>query len=180
MFTLRVGVVHSDGVRVADDAWIDARVTEANRVFAPTHVSFRRGETFLLDPAHARMEDRSDRNALGQFVAPEVVNLFVVQALMDVDEPGRERRGVHWRDRAAGTHYVIVSAIADWPAIFAHELGHFFGEPHSATPNDVMSYEQDGATPPFFDVGQVRRVRRRARAMAASGELRLGMAAPAR
>ena len=180
--TLRIGVVQSQGqgqgAPAVDDAWIDARVAEANRVFAPTALSFRRGPTFSLPPAHARIEDRSDRNALGQYVAPEVLNLFVVGTLMDVDEPGRERRGVHWRDRAAGTHYVIVSAIAEWPAIFAHELGHFFGEPHSTTPNDVMSYSQDGTTPPFFDPAQVRRVRRRARAMAASGELRLGTAAP--
>lgn len=171
-FTIDFGVVEVEGARVVADAWIDARVAEANRVFAPCAVAFVRGETYAIPSEHARLETRADRNRLSAHVRPDVIDLFVVATLMDVDEPGRERRGVHWRERGTGTHYVIVSAIAAWPSIFAHELGHYFGEPHSDTPNDVMSYEHDDVTPTFFDAGQVRRVRRRARAYVESGELR--------
>ena len=40
-----------------------------------------------------------------------------------------------------------------------HELGHYFGNPHSPTPNNIMSYTRDGVTPPFFDSLQIRRIR---------------------
>ena len=40
----------------------------------------------------------------------------------------------------------------------AHELGHFFGNPHSSTPNNVMSYNRTGAEV-FFDDAQMRTIR---------------------
>ena len=81
--------------------------------------------------------------------------------------------GVHWRPRghgaAEGAHFVIVSAIAG-PTVLAHELGHFFGNPHSDVPGNLMSYER-GEGPPVLDEVQMRRARGRAHSFIESGEL---------
>ena len=51
-----------------------------------------------------------------------------------------------------------------------HELGHYFGNPHSPVADNVMSYERTGA-PVFFDAAQGKRIAARARAYVRSGEL---------
>ena len=51
-----------------------------------------------------------------------------------------------------------------------HELGHYFGNPHSQVIDNVMSYERSGAAV-FFDADQGRRIAARARAYVKSGEL---------
>jgi hypothetical protein len=124
-------------------------------------------------PVRPRMESRSDRNALAEHVKPHVINCFVVSSLLDVDEPGRVRRGVHWRAPGpVAPHYVILSAISE-ADVLAHELGHFLGNPrHSDTPGNLMSYERVGRLP-FLDAEQVRRVRRAIRSYVRTGELRL-------
>ncbi|MCA9559673.1 MAG: hypothetical protein KC583_14050, partial [Myxococcales bacterium] len=92
--------------------------------------------------------------------------------LEDIHEPGRVRRGVHWRPRRpTGSHLVIVAAYSG-ENVLAHELGHFFGNPkHSATPGNLMSYTRaDGL--PTLDAGQIRRVRAHVRRFLKSGELK--------
>jgi hypothetical protein len=162
-FPIALAVVTEAGVPVVDDAWIDAELAQANTIFAPSGVSFVIRSRRALDPRFAAIETRSDRNALGAELSPTVVNVFVVRSLRDVDDPTQMRRGVHWRPLAIpGAHFVIVSSIAA-PDVLAHELGHFFGNPHSSTPNDVMSYDRDGITPPFFEPEEIVRIRRHAR-----------------
>jgi hypothetical protein len=164
-------VAETDGAPVVDEAWIAERMAQADAIFAPAGLAFRIRERAAMGAPHVAMEDRSDRHALAERLAPGSINVFVVGSLRDVDEPSRMRQGVHWRSpRVPGSHYVILSSVAG-PSTLAHELGHFFGNPHSAVVNNIMSYERDGAVPPFFDAAQLRRIRARARHFLAAGEL---------
>jgi len=169
---LRVSVAEVDGTRVVDDAWIAERVHWANRIFEPAGVSVEVHEIVALDERHARLESRAHRHALGGRMADDVINVFVVASLRDVDDPTRLRMGVHWRPRGfPGAHLVIVSQTAG-ETVLAHELGHFFGNrQHSETPGNIMSYDRgDGA--PFFDEAQIDIIRRFARRFLRTGELR--------
>lgn len=171
-FEVLFHVARQDGEPVADDAFLDAQLNRATELFKPTGVSFRRaGKVPLKGPA--RLLFRKQRHALGQWVRPGVINVFVVGHLRDVDEPDRIRRGVHWRPRGypEGTHLVILAAYAG-NNVLAHELGHFFGNrKHSDVPGNLMSY-QSGEGPPFLDEAQQRTVREFARRFRESGELR--------
>lgn len=166
-----LSVAAIDGGPVVSEAWIAERMAQADAIFAPAGLAFRIRERSAMDAAHAAMEDRSDRHALAEGLVTGSINVFVVSSLRDVDDPSRMRQGVHWRSpRVPGSHYVIVSSIAG-PSTLAHELGHFFGNPHSDVVNNIMSYERDGAVPPFFDAAQLRRIRAHARRFLADGEL---------
>jgi hypothetical protein len=162
-------VAREHGVEVASEEFIASQLEHANTLYRPLGIelviagrrSFR----------EARMSSREDRDALGAHLRAGVVNWFVVAQLMDVDEPGRERRGVHWRVRAAPhRRFVIVSAIAG-PYVLAHELGHFFGNPqHSEVAGNLMCYTQTEQVP-FLDDPQQANVARTLRGMRTRGEL---------
>lgn len=164
-------VAVEEGTEAATSAWLAEQVTQANAIFAPSETSFAAREHRTMGAEHAHLENRSDRHALADMLVPRSINVFVVASLRDVDDPSLMRRGVHWRSaNHPGTHHVILSAISG-PTVLAHELGHFFGNPHSATPNNIMSYERDGEVLPFFDGEQLRRIRRFRRRFLASEEL---------
>lgn len=168
---LAFAVATVDGERVVDDAWLTERREWANRIFEPAGLSFERRSVRDLAPEHARLETRRDRHALGEHMRDEVINVFVVASLRDVDDPSRYRQGVHWRPAGhPGKHLVIVSATAG-PTVLAHELGHFFGNRrHPETAGNIMSYSRrDGV--PFFDDTQIRRIRRFTRRFLRTGEL---------
>jgi len=170
---LSITVAREGDDPVVDDAWIDAQVRVANEIFAPTGVSFRVVERHTMDGSHARLEDRVDRHVLGRTLHPGRIDVFLVRSLRDVDEPSRMRQGVHWRPRGEEypprAHFVIVSSVAG-PTVLAHELGHYFGNRHSPTPGNIMSYDR-GDVPPFFDAGQRARIRFSARRFLRRGEL---------
>ncbi|MEM1418451.1 MAG: hypothetical protein AAGH15_26385 [Myxococcota bacterium] len=169
-FGIRFEVARTEGAPVRDDGWLDAQVAEANRLFAPAGVAFTRAATEPLPDAHRVMTTRRDRHGLAPRVGPALVHVFVVESLANVDEPGFIQ-GVHWRSRSTGTyrHYVLLSRIAG-PSVLGHELGHFFGNPHSDVPGNIMSYAR-GEGPPAFDRAQLRRIRRFRDRFVGSGEL---------
>jgi hypothetical protein len=103
---------------------------------------------------------------------PGVINVFVVESLKDVDEENRYRFGVHWRPSTRpGARYVILSSTA--PAtVLVHELGHYFGNPHSTVADNVMSYVRTGADV-FFDAPQIATIRATARRAIATHEVTL-------
>ncbi len=167
-------VVHADS---PDRTWIDAQLAQANTLFAPSDVAFEIVELRASPPGAslASIDDRPARDALGARVTtsragePTRVNVFLTDRLVDVDDPPNERMGVHWRRRRSrNVHYVIVSLRA-WPTTLAHELGHYFGNLHSPTPNNIMSYTRDGTTPPFFDAAQLARIRSHTRRYVRAG-----------
>ena len=167
---LDVQVALQDGKPVADEAFVEAHLDWANQVFERYGVHFSLHSLGTYEGTVA-MESRGDRDSLAPHVHEGVINCFVVASLMDVDEPGRVRRGVHWHAEAVTrAHYVILSAIAQ-PFVLAHELGHFLGNPrHSPTPGNLMSYTRRPGLP-FLDAKQLARLKRRLQRYLREGEL---------
>jgi hypothetical protein len=155
---LSISVARQAGEPVRDDAWIGEQIANANALFAPSGTQFRWFLKKELPEAHAEMHTRADRDALAAFVEPRgFVDVFVVAVLEDVDEPGRMRKGVAWTHKPDGTRYLVVAAAAP-PQVLAHELGHFFGNPHTTVPDNLMSYSRAGGTV-SFDASQIAKVR---------------------
>ena len=154
-------VVHADSL---DAAFWAEEMRNADLLFAPANVRFVQSGEVRLGDSIGAVDDRDARDRLATHMEttragePSRIHVFVTSRLADVDAPG-ERGGVHWRNRRRrSTHYIILSDHT-WPTTLAHELGHYFGNPHSPTPNNIMSYTRDGETPPFFDALQIRRIR---------------------
>jgi len=152
--------VHADAL---DAAFWAEQMRQADLLFAPANVRFVQSGEVRTGDAVGPIDDRDARDRLAQLVEmtrggePSRIHVFVTPRLSDVDAPG-ERGGVHWRfRRQRRVHYIILSDHT-WPTTLAHELGHYFGNPHSPTPNNIMSYTRDGTTPPFFDAQQIRRI----------------------
>ncbi len=161
-FPIVFAVTQNAGDPVREDAWLDEQLAFAESLFGPHGVHFKKAARRLVGSLHAELETRADRDALFSLTRPGVINVFVVSSLRDVDEKERFRFGVHWRPSQQPTsRYVILSATAP-PSVLAHELGHYFGNPHSPTPNNIMSYTRTGGTL-FFDDAQLARVRATAR-----------------
>jgi hypothetical protein len=170
-FPLALHVAEENGAPVVDDAWIATEIAQANAIFAASGVSFEERSRVALDARRAHVETRADRHALGAELTAGRVNVFFVASLRDVDDTTLMRRGVHWRPAGMpGAHFVIVSSVSG-PDVLAHELGHFFGNPHSDTPNDVMSYQRDGTVVPFFERAEIAQIRGHARRFRARSEI---------
>jgi hypothetical protein len=168
-FSLRVSIVADEtGKPVARPEWLAAELDAAQALFRPFGVRFTKADGAALDARLAHVETRADRDALAAHLAPHVIDVFVVDSLRDVDDASQMRRGVHWH-APSGAHYLIVVASAP-TTVLAHELGHYFGNPHSHVVDNVMSYERSGA-PVFFDAEQGKRIAAKARTYVQSGEL---------
>ena len=168
-FPISITVATEHGVPARDDAWIQTQIEDANTLYVPLGVRFRWTLRKEMGPEHARMVSPGDRDALATLVEKNVIDIFVVASLEDVDEPGRIRRGVAWTSKPNGKRFIILSGIAP-KNVLAHELGHFFGNPHSDVPDNLMSYSRTGG-PVFFDSAQVTKVRAFAAQFLASGRL---------
>ncbi len=156
-FGVSFAIAEEEKKPVQPDAWVEAQLTAAERLFGPIGVHFRWTHRKALATEHTRLETRRDRDVLEGQLEPGVVNVFIVASLRDVDDPALTRMGVCWRRGNEGKPYLVVSAVAR-PTVLAHELGHFFGNAHSPVPDNIMSYDRSGADV-FFDDAQMRRVR---------------------
>ncbi|WP_266218842.1 matrixin family metalloprotease [Paraliomyxa miuraensis] len=174
-FELALHVVEEDGADVQTPQWVADQVREANRLFAPIDVGFRVGSAKVVDARFASVETRLDRDLLGRDEhSLGVVHVFVVRRLADVDVPGEVIRGVHWRDRVqTSRRWVILSSIAS-SLVLAHELGHFFGLPHSKHRKSLMN-KSPHLDPPWhlrtFPEEELAIMRRRRDAMVEDGTL---------
>jgi hypothetical protein len=163
-------VAQRDGESVATPSFITEQLAAANSIYGPLGIELIERERVPI-PGHAELVTRADRDALARYVRKGVITCFVVGKLMDVDEPGRERRGVHWHPRPTPRRsFLIVSKISG-PYVLAHELGHLFGNrEHSEVPGNLMSYKRSNG-PPVLDEAQIRRVQSTLAALLKAGTL---------
>lgn len=155
---------------VAPASFVAEQLAAANGIYGPLGIELVEHERQALPGPHAELITRADRDALARYTKKGVINCFVVAKLMDVDEPGRERRGVHWRPhKQRRNNFLIVSKISK-PYVLAHELGHYFGNPHSDVAGNLMSYAWT-VDPPFLNASQAKRVERTLTALLKSGTL---------
>ncbi len=171
-FGLALHVAEPNGEPVRDDAWIDAQIASAEALFGALQpgvgVHFRWTERRRGPIAQEALETREDRDALGDAIVeapgePRLIHVFLVASLRDVDEPPgvnglrmRMRMGVCWTHRVTRRRYIALSAIAK-PSVLAHELGHFFGNPHTTEQDNLMSYSR-GSGAVFLSEAQKERI----------------------
>jgi hypothetical protein len=169
-FPIAIAVaVDEHGAPAASDEWIASQIEGATELFGPIGVRFRWMMSKEIPSAHLEMHSRADRDALAALVEKNVIDVFVVAALEDVDERGRMRKGVAWTNKTAGKRYLILSAAAP-RGVLTHELGHFFGNAHTDVPDNLMSYSRTGAQV-FLDDPQITRTREFSRMFLGSGRL---------
>lgn len=178
-FGLALHIVTSDGTPqgdpVATPRWLYDHIAHANRLFAVISVGFEVASVDTLPAEVGDVQTRKNRDDLGKAVFSKgVVHVFVVERLADVDVAGEVIRGVHWRFRPdTSKRWVILSAIGK-PTVLAHELGHFFGLPHSTYQVSIMNKRPRDLPWPdrVFAKPEVEIMRRRTSEMLADGSLR--------
>lgn len=128
----------ADGL-IAGTGWITAQLAAANRHFEPLGVGFQLSGVDALPESAVHLESRADRNALAMGrLGGRVIHVYIVGRLDDVDVEGRIAWGVTWRLPKDKRKFIIVSAQA-LERTLAHELGHFFGLPHSTYAVSIMN-----------------------------------------
>jgi len=151
---LHVHPVVEEDEPVATPLWFAHHVAHANRLFAAIGVGFEVAEVSAAPAEHADMQTRKQRDLLGRKDHDlGVVHVYLVRRLADVDVEGAVIRGVHWRDRAGKgvRRWVILSSVASHP-VLAHELGHFFGLPHSKYAISIMNKRRAPGRPAWPDL----------------------------
>jgi hypothetical protein len=121
-------------------AWVAAAIEHAHGVFGPADVGFRVVAIDRVGPEFAVIATREQRDEIGRTrFSRGVVHMFLVAQLDDVDVPGTQIRGVHWRQRSnTDKRWIILSQLGE-QVVMAHELGHFFGLPHSSYGDSIMN-----------------------------------------
>lgn len=169
---LFIRIVTVEGTPVAERSLLDDQLTVAAPIYAEHALAFAEAKPRANVVARADVITREDRDSFASLYEPGAINVFVVRHLEDVDEPGRTRMGVAWRCRQDLAKKVVIMAAYARPAVLAHELGHFLGNPHSKVKNNLMSYEHEEGARIFLDAMQGGRARQTARDLFASGALK--------
>lgn len=130
-FGIVLWMATQDDTPVQTPTWLAAQMERANHHFAGIDVGFELAEIRAVGDESAVIDSREARDMLGrERWTRDVIHVFIVRQLDNVDEEG-QIYGVHWRDREdTGHRWVIVSAAAR-SLTLVHELGHYFGLPHS-------------------------------------------------
>jgi Metallo-peptidase family M12 len=166
--------VGTDGAPVATAAWVADEVEAAGERLGPTGAAFTAaaGDATVLPAAITSVAQRDDLVAL----VPDdgTVHVFVVARIADKDKAGGEIGGVTWRYH--GRRYILISATGARVDTLAHELGHFFGLPHTTAADNLMTPQRaPGGT---LTAAQRRTVGRRLAAWARAARHAHGTAGP--
>jgi hypothetical protein len=128
--------------------WIASQVATANRHFAALDVGFEIAGVDELPASASHIPDRAARDALAtRRAGPPAIDVFFVERLDDIDRADAQCGGVTWFAPRDGRKYLIVSA-RGFDRALAHELGHFFGLPHSSYAISIMN-KTERAEPPW-------------------------------
>jgi hypothetical protein len=149
-FAIRLHVV--PGTR---GEFLDDELAGANRRFASIDVGWRVDSIDDVPATFAHVQTRAQRDAIAKGRlgdAGQAIDVFVVDQLDDIDEPGRIY-GVTWH------RYVIVSAEA-LERTLAHELGHVFGLHHSSY-DSIMNPDLPPSSERMFAPEELAILRRR-------------------
>ena len=138
-FAIQFHIAADDHGLVANADWVAKQLTGANRHFAPLDVGFQLAGVDALPASAMHIETRADRNAIAENrLGGKLIHVFVVGQLDDVDQEGAIAYGVTWRRPNDARKYLIISVQA-LERTLAHELGHFFGLPHSTYAVSIMN-----------------------------------------
>jgi hypothetical protein len=122
-----------------DAAFIAEQLEAANRHFARLGVAFQIVGADALPASGAHIATRGERDELSiDRLKGTVIHVFLIGKLDDIDEPGSIAHGVTWHRRNDDHKYILVSNNSK-PRTLAHELGHFFGLPHSTYAISIMN-----------------------------------------
>ena len=136
-FGIRLHVARKGDELVVTQDWIATMMGQANRHFAALDVGWELASVDAIDEKFARIATRKDRDALAKLgLGKQVVDVFVTGRLDDIDVEGNVALGVTWR---AGDRKFIILGTDAWLRTLAHELGHFFGLPHSTYAISIMN-----------------------------------------
>ena len=151
---LDFAVVDKEGAPVAGIEWLAPQLANAAAQYAKLGLRFAvmSVRRFAGKP---RIETRKDRDELGKYYQHGYINVFVVEALKDIDTASDYERGVCWGDEkhTAIAKYIILQAGSP-PGTLTHEMGHMLGLPHTPQVDNVMSYARSKKRTPFFLASQ--------------------------
>jgi hypothetical protein len=135
---LHLHVVADEHGKIANQEWIDMELGAANRHFAPLDVRFQLARIDALPASALHVETSADRDAIAEGrLAGRAIHVFVVGQLDDIEAEGIAY-GVNWHRPNDSRRYLIISVQA-LERTLAHELGHFFGLPHSSYAISIMN-----------------------------------------
>ncbi len=172
--SIHLHIVVTEEGPIQTPEWVRDQIVQVHRHFAPIDVQMQIDAVSALPADQESIDNRSQRDALGNSRFHRgVAHVFVVGRLVNVDEPG-EIYGVHWRLRSdRKKRWVILSKISS-DRVLTHELGHFFGLPHSSEPISLMN-KTPRIEPPYeertFSHKEHKRMRRHRDRMFADGML---------
>ncbi len=147
--SIRLHVVSDQAqLPVIGAGWLESQIREANRHFKSSDLAFRITSVDSVDASFTIVSTREQRDEIGRKrFARGRIDVYGVGQLDDVDAIGEQIRGVHWRDRVSTDRRWIIIAGYAGKGVLAHELGHFFGLPHSTYAASIMN-KRDRAKPP--------------------------------